>query len=463
MSCVSPRAAPYRHLRPGPLTRAHYRPPLTTRHAWRAENHGEVMKFSAQLDVNVVAHESDDEVAVLLDLAAPSASTDQQRPPASLQIVLDRSGSMAGPPLDGALKALAGLVQRLDSQDNFGLVAFDDTAQVVVPAGPLTNKAHVLGLISALRPGGLTDLSSGYLRGLQELRRVVGDSGGTLLLISDGHVNAGVSEPDKLGDLARGAYGAGLTTSTLGYGLDYDETLLTAITRGGSGNHHFAQDPDAAGAAISSEVTGLLSKSIQAASLLVHCEPSVQLWRLYNDLPCAQVGPSEVMIELGDLYVEEERKILLKFKVPAMPSLGLALVAKLQLRYVELPDLLEQVVTIPVTVNVVPGDQAAGRTVDPTVHTEVLFQEAQHSKRLASEALELGDRETAKRLLDGAVDSLEQANLTVPADLREDLVIEVDALMMISEQVDLHDTSLTSKMTRASYHDKNRKRGRRTE
>lgn len=421
------------------------------------------MKFSAQLDVSVVAHESTDEVAVLLDFAAPAAPQAEERPTASLQIVLDRSGSMSGPPLDGALRALAGLVQRLDSRDNFGLVTFDNNAQVVVPAGPLTDKAAVLHRIASVHSGGSTDLSSGYLRGLQELKRVAGEGGGTLLLISDGHVNAGVSDPDLLGDIARNAHGDGLVTSTLGYGLGYDETLLSAVTRGGSGNHHFAQDPDAAGAAIASEVAGLLSKSIQAASLLVQCEPSVELLRLYNDLPAVEVGPRQVMIELGDFYAEEERKLLVKFGVPAMAALGLARVAKLQLRYVELPDLLEQVVTIPVHVNVVPGDEAAGRLVDPTVHTEVIYQEAQHSKRLASEALERGDRETAKRLLDGAVDSLEQANLSVPADLRADLDTEVTEMLMMSEMVDLSDTSFTSKITRASYHEKNRKRGRRAE
>ena len=104
------------------------------------------MKFSAQLDVNLVAHETEDEVAVLLDLVAPSAPGGAvERVGTSLQIVLDRSGSMSGAPLDGALKALAGLVQRLDARDNFGVVIFDHSAEVVVPAGPLVDKAEVLG------------------------------------------------------------------------------------------------------------------------------------------------------------------------------------------------------------------------------------------------------------------------------------------------------------------------------
>jgi Ca-activated chloride channel family protein len=187
------------------------------------------MKFSAQLDVNVVAHEVEDEVSVLLDLAAPGASNlPEERRATSLQVVLDRSGSMAGPLLDGALIALAGLVHRLDDRDNFGLVVFDDSSRVAVPAGPLTDKSHVLARIADITPGGSTDLAGGYLRGLQELNRVAAGNGGTLLLISDGHVNRGISDPDALGGIARKAHADGLVTSTLGYGIGYDETLLTA-------------------------------------------------------------------------------------------------------------------------------------------------------------------------------------------------------------------------------------------
>ena len=61
------------------------------------------MKFTAMLDVNVVAHETDDDVTVLLELEAPAApDTGEERPANTLQVVLDRSGSMAGGPLRGA-------------------------------------------------------------------------------------------------------------------------------------------------------------------------------------------------------------------------------------------------------------------------------------------------------------------------------------------------------------------------
>lgn len=125
-----------------------------------------------------------------------------------------------------------------------------------------------------------------------------------------------------------------MVTSTLGYGRGYDETLLVGIARSGSGNHVFAQDPDAAGAAIAGEVERLLGKVVQALSLTVTFESSVEFLRLYNDLPAQQIGNGTVTIELGDLYSEENRKALLKLRVPAMAALGLARIATLELTYV---------------------------------------------------------------------------------------------------------------------------------
>lgn len=418
------------------------------------------MKFSAQLDVNVVAVEATDEVSLLLDLQSPQLAADENRPAATLQVVLDRSGSMSGPPLQGAIEALCGLVARLDERDNFGVVVFDDNAQVVVPAGPLTDKPRVLAQLVRVVSGGMTDLSGGYLRGLQELKRVAAGAGGTLLLISDGHANRGITDADQLEKIASGVSAERIVTSTLGYGLGYDETALSALARGGSGNHHFAEDPDTAGAAIAAEAGELLSKSVQAASLLITMEPAVALVQIYNDLPSTQVAAGKVMVEIGDFYSNERRKLLLKFGVPAMSALGLAQIATLELRYVELPGLVEQVVTLPVQVNVVPGDEAAGRVADPTVRTEVLFQEAQQVKKQASEALERGDRDAAVELLAGAEGVLGAAMMAAPEAMRDDVLRESQDIGMMKDRASWDDTSRLSKDTRASFHERNRKRGR---
>ena len=420
------------------------------------------MKFSTALDVDVVAHESADEVSILIELEAPEAPT-TERAPSALQIVLDRSGSMSGPPLEGAKKALAGVISRLDPHDVFGVVAFDNEAQVAVPAGLLTDKGRAADLVESIDSGGSTDLSSGYLRGLQELRRAAkqaGISGGTVLVISDGHVNSGISDVDEFASLTAKAAADGIVTSTLGYGRGYDETLLAAIARSGNGNHVFADDPDAAGAAIGGEVDGLLSKAVQAVTLTVRFIPQVQV-SLYNDLPAHQTADGEVTIELGDLYGTEARKLLLKLAVDGMSGLGVAQIAELDLRYVESATLTEHTVTLPVTVNVVPGDEADGRIADPRVQSEKLYQEGQATKLRASEAYERGDLDAGSSYLEASRDSLiSSAMLAAPAE-RSAIDDELSLIEELGTVGATGDAGYVSKMTRDSYHLGNRKRGRR--
>lgn len=421
------------------------------------------MKINALLDVNVVAHERDDEIAVLLEMEAPAAIADATRPQASLQVVLDRSGSMHGAPLEGAKRALVSLVRRLDPSDNFGLVTFDESAQVVVPAGPLLDKEVVIAQIMAVQSGGSTDLSAGYLRGLREIRRVA-SRGGTVLVVSDGHVNAGLRDPDQFASVTAKAYAESVVTSTLGYGQGYDETLLAAVARAGNGNHVFAADPDAAGAAIAHEVDGLLDKVVQALSLTVKFEPAVQFLRLYNDLPAQQIGDGTVMIELGDLYAEEARKVLLKLRVPALAALGLAKVATLELSYVELPGLIEHLASLPINVNVVPGDEAAGRVPHPAVQSEVLFQEAQDVKRRASEAFERGEFADGQRLIAETKVRLGESMRVAPDSLRPEVEAEladVERMEEMGQFMGPAGAPLMSKVSRESYHRMNRKRGRR--
>ncbi|NDZ92832.1 VWA domain-containing protein [Streptomyces sp. SID6673] len=420
------------------------------------------MKLSAALDVEVVAHEAADEVTLLLELEAP-AGPDTDRAPTALQVVLDRSGSMSGPPLEGAQKALAGVVAQLDPSDVFGVVTFDDDAQVVVPAGPLADKQRAIDAIGSIVPGGCTDLSSGYLRGLQELRRsakAVGVRGGTVLVISDGHVNRGIQELDEFTSITAKAAADGIVTSTLGYGRGYDETLLSAIARSGNGNHVFADDPDAAGAAIAGEVEGLLAKSAQAVTLTVRYVPQVQSLSLYNDLPAHQIGDGEVMIELGDLYALESRKLLLRMKVDGLAALGLAQIAELELRYVETASFTEHTVSLPISVNVVPGDELGERMPDPKVQSERLYQEGQAAKLEASRAYEAGDLDAGQAHLRTSRERLQEAaGCAAPGD-RAVIDSELQMIDELGAQVQVTGAIYASKATRDSYHLGNRKRGR---
>jgi Ca-activated chloride channel family protein len=359
------------------------------------------MHISAHADVDVVALEQDDEVHLLLELVAPPASdAGAPRLEHNVVVVLDRSGSMAGGRLEAAKEALVRVVERLDDRDRFGLVVFDQQAEVVVPAGRVgdSGRPDILRGIRDVRPGGTTDLSAGYFRGLQEARRVCGEAGATIVLVSDGHANSGIVDPTALRQTAARAAGQLITTSTVGIGEGYDDTILDTVATGGQGNHSFAHDGDGAAHAVCQEVDGLLSKVVQAANVLVSPTSAVSAVEVLNALPVRPVEGG-LMVELGDLYAGETQRLALRFDVPVIAALGLAEVAELTVGYVSLPDLVQHTVSIPVTVNVVPADLAAGRVRDPKVVEEVLFASVQKRKRESLDAMRSGDLDAARTSL----------------------------------------------------------------
>lgn len=370
------------------------------------------MHLNAHLDVDIVALDSDDTVTILLDLQAPAAAEDgAPRPEHTAVVVLDRSGSMTGGRLGAAKRALVGLVDRLDDRDRFGLVVFDDSAEVAIPAGLVGDigRHQLRQRIAAVSTGGMTDLSSGYLRGLQEARRVCTATGATVVLLSDGHANSGLTDPQRLQQVAGNAAKQAITTSTIGIGTGYDETILGAVAEGGSGNHSFAEHADAAAAAVAAELDGLLTKTVQAASLMISPSGDVASIGVLNEgLPAQQVEGG-VLVELGDFYGGEQRKVVLSLRVPASAALGLAQVATLALTYVELPTVEQHTITVPISVNVVPADIAAGRVPDPVVEREKLLLATQSAKREAEEALRRGDLDGARSTLDGARQRLANA------------------------------------------------------
>jgi len=152
---------------------------------------------------------------------------------------------------------------------------------------------------------------------------------------------------------------------------------------------------------VAGEIEGLLNKTVQAASVLVRPLDGVAAVSVINDLPT--VGTADgVLIELGDFYAGEERRLLLEFAVPACAALGLATVAQIEVRYVELPALVEHVVSLPVSVNVVPADVAAGRLPSVDVTQEKLLMQVQRSKKRSEEALRFGDVDAARTELESA-------------------------------------------------------------
>src|SRR4051794_21292059 len=167
------------------------------------------MKATIRLEHELLAVETEHEVNAMLELTAPSAPAGGERRPLSLAVVIDRSGSMAGPKLEGAKECAAFLIRRLAPGDRLAVVSYDGEVQLVVPFGSLDRKA-ALQAVAGIHSGGSTNLSGGWLLGLEQLRHAPADGPRRILLLSDGQANVGIVDRFELAKLAGSAVGAGV-------------------------------------------------------------------------------------------------------------------------------------------------------------------------------------------------------------------------------------------------------------
>lgn len=345
-----------------------------------------LVQASVKLDHTLLAIDGEHDVHAMVEIAVPERVDAQEREPLRLALVLDRSGSMAGRKLEVAKRCAAWLVERLRPSDQLALVAYDDEVRLLAPLASVNG--DVGDAIRRIGPGGSTNLSGGWLKGLEALRGSDGDGVRKVLLLSDGLANVGITDRDTLSGLASSALADGIGTTTIGFGSDFDEELMTQMADAGSGNAHFAETPDAAPGIFAQELEGLTQVAAQNVSLEIRPRSSVEMLGILNEYPPVPV-PGGVQVELGDAYAGERRRIVFALHVPHLAALGPVSVAELVLRYVSVGDeIAHHEVTIPVVANVVSADEAAGAVPDADVREEVLVLRAAHAR---DEAIQLAD------------------------------------------------------------------------
>jgi Ca-activated chloride channel family protein len=301
----------------------------------------------------------------------------------------------------------------LTAEDRLAVIAYDDQVTLPYAMGPVDVGA-VDAALAGIGPGGSTNLSGGWLKGIEELRRVE-DGIRRVVLLSDGHANTGITDPSVLARMAAEVVGGGISTTTIGFGDGFDEHLMTAIADSGGGSGHFAQSPDDAPGIFAEEFDDLATLVAQNLSVEVRLSTDVEVVEVLNAYPSAPVAGG-VQVQLGDAFADRTVRVVLRLRVPAIAALGLATVGEVVVRWVALgTQVAEHTVTQPLVVNAVSAADASAGLPNATVVEEVVVLTAGRATEQARDLAERGDLDGAKQLLDTNLARLREVSSDHPA------------------------------------------------
>ena len=376
-------------------------------------------------DRNIVAVHEQDVVNLLFELSAPRTS-EAQRPAVDAVLVLDRSGSMQGAPLTAVKAACDRVVGMIGPNDRVGIVTFDSTIDVVLELDR-HDTATARRAISRIVPGGMTNLSAGWLKGLEMLQTSPRpDAVRRIIVLTDGHANEGLTNPDALAGMVGGGRTNGVTTSVIGFGDGYDEVLAGTLANQGGGNDYWCAGPDDAPQVFDAEFGGLAQ--IAAQNIEVRFAPTAQVavCEVLNDFRTSTGDDGVITIDLGDIYAAETRSVVLRLSLRPVQATGSVLLGDLDVSWAAINEQIAlHSLSLPVEIQAgMPGE--IDLEENDRVREQVLILQAARDERAGRDAAEAGDFNQAALHLRSAASYLTQTSMS--ASYLRTLESDADAL-----------------------------------
>ncbi len=160
----------------------------------------------------------------------------RDEPQVAMVLVLDRSGSMSGLPIEMAKAAAKATADTLAADDLLEVIAFDSAPTRVVRMTPAKHRARIQGDIARIQAGGGTEIFSALDAAYQTLTATRARRK-HMILLTDGQ-----APQNGIRDLVQAMAAEGITASAVGLGSGIDETLLRMIAELGGGRLYKVAD-----------------------------------------------------------------------------------------------------------------------------------------------------------------------------------------------------------------------------
>jgi Ca-activated chloride channel family protein len=255
------------------------------------------------------------DVRVVAD--ADTRIVDQKRAPISLAVVLDTSGSMSGEKIEEARRSVLRLLADMRDDDEITVVRYSDTSEMVQPLSRVGNvRTELAAKIRQLEASGGTNIPGGLAHGLRALDESARGRVRRIVLVSDGLD----STRAQAENLARTSFSSGITVSSLGIGLDFDESYMGSLAQNGHGNFAFVKDGASLATFLHRELEETAGTTIENARVRLQLPEGMRFVSATG--ADAVVNGNEIELAIGSLFAGDERRVVVELAASAYRGNG---------------------------------------------------------------------------------------------------------------------------------------------
>ncbi|WP_437571991.1 vWA domain-containing protein [Sorangium sp. So ce542] len=355
-----------------------------------------------------------------LILEADAVEQARERAPLSIAIVLDTSGSMAGEKLEQAKRSAVQLLRDLRDDDEIAFVRYSSDSELLQPLASAGRvRADLIARIQALEPSGGTNIAPALAQGALALADAGKGRVRRVILASDGLDGTRARSEE----VARDSAGRGITTSSLGIGLDFDEAYMGAVAEAGRGNFAFVKDASALAAFLQRELRETAATTIEGASARLKLPAGVRLVRA-SGADARPLASGEVELALGSLFSGDERRVILELAASLDSEASRTIEG--QIRWSRVGGDAAQAPIAGLTLTGSTSAEAVEAGKDLAVLADALSVVASRRQLEAADAYQQGDVGRAQRLIDQSMSELSAVAAVAPkaaaAPLRKQLM-----------------------------------------
>lgn len=357
------------------------------------------VKIDAELGHAVLPTSKPGTVYLRLSLKALAAKKRERRTSINAALVIDRSGSMGGDRISAAKEGARVALERLSSDDTIAIVAYNHEVDVLSPAAPLRGSSDRLErAINKLTANGRTALYDGVKEGGRQLEEFISDDNvNRVVLLSDGLANVGPSSAADLARLGRKLAAKGISVSTIGLGLDYNEDLMQRLAAASDGNHVFVERPSDLAEIFDQEFGDALSVSARDITIIIECKAGFKPIRILGR--DGDINGERITLRLNQLQADNERYVVVELQAPEGSSEGSSDIADVRLDYIDLDKGGPARVTTQPRVRFSASEKEVEDGINKEVMSQVAAQIATERSEQAVELRDKGDIAGARKLL----------------------------------------------------------------